>query len=450
MKFTNILKSLIVENSRFEILLDSLTKPTTDKQGNKKKPLISKEVFFELVKGDPTTKLNNVDLESATTKDYENVKAGKYVQWLVKRYLAPVTESQPGDSIYDREVKQMKERFLEDLYKVTDDLKKYERFKNRLPQEARDINKLSVAELYDYVKDFSLEKTKASKEEKKAAATTYQHPGGEVVFRGDKWTIVKITDQGQLGKDAACFYGGHHLTSSKGETNWCTSSPGYNWFERYIAKGPLYVVLPNGWEGKTGEKSGLPSKRYQFHFPDNQFMDVDDRQIDLVGFLNGEGSEMKEYFKPEFMKGLSQGTNSEKVVIDSLTGGAVGKFISLYGLDEIFSSLPENIKELQITNRDKEGLIINVPESIGNFKELKMILFDNCIDSIPDSICGLEKLRFIALMNNKNLTTVPECIKDLPNLFFLNLKGSTNVKVPAGILEKSNDVGNLMFDFQDV
>jgi hypothetical protein len=48
------------------------------------------------------------------------------------------------------------------------------------------------------------------------------------------------------------------------------------------------------------------------------------------------------------------------------------------------------------------------------------------------------------------LTTVPECIKDLPNLFFLNLKGSTNVKVPPGILENSNDVGNLMFDFQDL
>jgi hypothetical protein len=179
-------------------------------------------------------------------------------------------------------------------------------------------------------------------------------------------------------------------------------------------------------------------------------MDVDDRQIDLVGFLNGEGSEMKEYFKPEFMKGVSNGANSEKVIIDNLKSGAVGKFIALYGLSEIFNSLPENITELQITNRDQEGLIIEVPESIGNFKNLKMILFDNCIDSIPDSICGLEKLRFIALMNNKNLTTVPECIKDLPNLFFLNLKGSTNVKVPPGILENSNDVGNLMFDFQDL
>jgi hypothetical protein len=450
MKFTNILKTLIVESGKFQFLLDKYTKPTTDKEGNKKKPAISKEVFFELVKADPKSRLNNVDLETATVKDIENVHAGGYTEWLIRRYLSPVTESEPGDSAYDREVKQMKERFLEDLYKVTDYLKKYERFKNRLPQEARDINKLSVDELYNYVKDFSLEKTKASKEEKKQAASTYVHPGGDVVFRGDKWTVVKITDTGKLGKDAACFYGGNKLGSGKGETEWCTSSPGYNWFERYINKGPLYVVLPNNWSGKVGQTSSLPAQRYQFHFPDNQFMDVDDHQIDLVGFLNGEGSEMKEYFKPEFMKGVSNGANSEKVIIDNLKSGAVGKFIALYGLSEIFNSLPENITELQITNRDQEGLIIEVPESIGNFKNLKMILFDNCIDSIPDSICGLEKLRFIALMNNKNLTTVPECIKDLPNLFFLNLKGSTNVKVPPGILENSNDVGNLMFDFQDL
>ena len=46
---------------------------------------------------------------------------------------------------------------------------KFERFKNRLPQEYRDINKLTPDTLYDQVKDFSLEKTKASKEEKKEA-----------------------------------------------------------------------------------------------------------------------------------------------------------------------------------------------------------------------------------------------------------------------------------------
>ena len=57
--------------------------------------------------------------------------------------------------------KEYKDRFLEDLYKVTDDLKKFERFKGQLPQESRDIAKLTPDSLFGLVKDFKLEKTKA-------------------------------------------------------------------------------------------------------------------------------------------------------------------------------------------------------------------------------------------------------------------------------------------------
>jgi hypothetical protein len=41
MRFTSLLKSLIVEQSRFEILLNALTKPGEDKEGNKTKPKLS-------------------------------------------------------------------------------------------------------------------------------------------------------------------------------------------------------------------------------------------------------------------------------------------------------------------------------------------------------------------------------------------------------------------------
>ena len=43
MKFTSLLKSLIVEQSRFEVLLNNLTKPGEDKEGNKTKPKLSKK-----------------------------------------------------------------------------------------------------------------------------------------------------------------------------------------------------------------------------------------------------------------------------------------------------------------------------------------------------------------------------------------------------------------------
>jgi hypothetical protein len=446
MKFTSILKSVILEQSRFELLFDVLTKPTTNKEGKKVKPKLSKPEFIELVTADPTTRLNNVDMETADTKELAKVKAGKYVQWLIKNYLSLNTERQPGDYGYEQELNTTKALFIEDIYKVTNSLQKYEKFKGRLPEDMRDINKLTPDTLYDAVKDFSLEKTKASKEEKKEASQTFQHPGGEVAFRGPNWTVVEISDKGQLGKDAACFYGGHHLEPSKGETRWCTSSPGLNYFDRYIKDGPLYVIIPNNYTGKMGEKSGLPSERYQFHFPSNQFMDVHDHTVDLVGLLNGSMSELKEYFKPEFAKGLTVG--GENLVIDSFSTGAIGKFIGLYGLDDLMDSLPSTLKGFQIQNRDKNSIVVNIPESIGRLKNLEMILLDNCVESIPDSICSLPKLRFLALINNDKLRTIPGCLADLDNLYFLNLRGSNNAEIPESIKAKGTDMGGGMWDLQ--
>jgi hypothetical protein len=177
-------------------------------------------------------------------------------------------------------------------------------------------------------------------------------------------------------------------------------------------------------------------------------MDKDDRQQDLVQLLNGPMSELKDFFKPEFAKGLTVG--GEKLVIDSFSHGAIGKFIALYGLDDLIGSLPDTLKEFQIQNRDnKTDVLVKIPEEIGRFKDLHMILLDNCVDSIPDSVCTLPKLRFLALINNPKLRTIPECVGDLPNLYFLNLKGSENVKVPESIQAKGSDMGGGMWDLQE-
>ena len=439
MRFTSILRQVILEQSRFEILRDALTKSTQDKQGNKVKAKMTPQEFLMLVQADPTTKMNNVDPETANSKELEKIKAGKYVQWLIKNYLTPKTERQPGDTGYDREVKQVKETFMEDLYKVTDDLKKFERFKGKLPAEMRDINKLTPDALYDAVKDFDLTLATTTKSERKSAEV---HPGAKLLYDGDNWRVIEIKDKGVVGKEAACFYGGNNR-----ETRWCTSAPGASWFDRYIKDGPLYVVFnPN--DTDVASETGLPKTRYQFHFPSGQFMDKDDRSIDLVQYLNGPMKELKQVFKPEFAKGLTVG--GEKLVIDSFSHGAIGKFIALYGLDDLIGNLPETLKEFQIQNRDsKNEVLINIPEEIGRFKDLNMILLDNCVDHIPDAICTLPKLRFLAVINNPKLKSIPECIADLPSLYFLNLKGSNNVEVPESIKAKGTDMGGGMWDLQD-
>ena len=438
MKFTSLLKSIIVEQSRFEVLLNALTKPGEDKEGKKTKPKLSKKEFLNLVLADPTTRLNNVDVETATPEELGKIKAGSYVPWLIKNYLQPKTESSFGDYSYERDVKRSKEVFLEDLYKVTDDLKKFERFKGRLPQEMRDINKLTADQLYDAVKDFDLTLATTTKAERKSAPV---HPGAKLVFDGPNWRVVEIEDKGQVGKEAACFYGGNNV-----ETRWCTSAPGASWFERYIKDGPLYVVFdPN--DTDVSPNTGLPKTRYQFHFPSNQFMDKDDRQQDLVQLLNGPMNELKDFFKPEFAKGLT-GTSGKEFKVDGLSSGAVGKFISLYGLDDLIGSLPDTLESFSIQNRDsKDSVKIELPQEIGKFQNLVHIITDNVsFKSIPESVCDLPRLKFLAVMKNPELTTVPECIANLPSLMFLNLKESPNAKIPSSITEKGEEMQPGMWD----
>jgi hypothetical protein len=153
---------------------------------------------------------------------------------------------------------------------------------------------------------------------------------------------------------------------------------------------------------------------------------------------------IKEESKLKFAKGLTVG--GDKLVIDSFNQGAIGKFIGLYGLDELINSLPDTLTEFSIQNNDNNNIILHIPESISRLKKLETIVLRNCISEIPDSICELSNLRFIALMYNPNLTSIPDCIANLPKLLFVNLKGSNNVVVPESIKEKGEDYGEGLWE----
>ena len=440
MKFTNILKNIILEDSRFTLLYDKLV----DKGG--KKPQEGKIPFDTLktiIFADPTTRapqslLQNI--ETLTPEQMEIVKVGKYTQWLLKNFLKPTFEGEVevGSPQYKKMTKEYKDRFLEDLYKVTDDLKKFERFKGQLPQESRDIAKLTPDSLFGLVKDFKLEKTKGSKQEKEEAKLSYQYPGSTVAFRGPNWTVVKIEDQSELGKNAACFFGGYH-EADMGETRWCTSSPGLNYFDSHIKQGPLYVILPNNAD-KLGQKTGLPQERYQWHFQSNQFMDREDRRVNIIEMLQGKLSELREFFKPEFARGLTK-QNDKRLDINNDDSSAAGKFIQIYGYKELFDTLPDDMTQIIINNQKNNNIAFDIPESIGRFDKLQTLLLGGIVKSVPDSICNLKDLLLLSLPNNPQLTTLPVCIKDLPMLGFLNINGS-NVTIPEelkDVLEQEGD-----------
>lgn len=432
MKFNSVLRGLVLENARLEFLINQFTKPR--KKGEEKlPPVMDKASLMKIIANDPKSRVDGEDVK----------KVGEYTQWLIKQYLKLIP--QDGEEVDKRELKAKIDLFFEDLYKTKQDLEKFDRFKNRLGE--RDINKYSIDSLFDAVKDFSLEKTKATSDEKKEASKTFIFPGSELVYDGPNWAITKVTDKGALGKEAACFFGGYNQ-----ETRWCTSAPGLQWFEKYIKDGPLYQVFNKS--SKVTEKTGLPSERYQFHFPSGQFMDINDRQIQLVDFLNGPGEEMKEYFRPEFLKGLATGSKSDKITVN-YPNDSSSQYIALYGFDEFFENLPENISRLEFSVNSRGGDNqfsggMPIPDSLGKFKNLDAIHLQNIVSSLPASIGELKNLIFLSLPENKNLKELPKEIANLPNLSVINLKGSNpNIKIPDEILKKAEDPQSGLHIFLD-
>ena len=454
MKITSLLSTLILEQSRFQVLFDKMVKPA-EGAGKKAKGLMDFDTLKQIIFADPTTKApENFDIEGASSQDMENVKVGKFTQWLLKNYISvsPAQlglpdETDPKSRQYQSAKNEYIRLFMEDLFKTTDDLKKFEKVKQYFPQDKRDINKFTAKSLFDFLESFQLPENLKKKKEKQELKKEirkeregFSHPGSQILMVGDNYTLIKIEGTGEKQREAASWFGGYY-DYDNGESRWCTSPPNSSYFLTYAKDGPLYVLLANDDKGLVGKRTGLPQDRYQFHFPSNQFMDRADRQINLVEFLNTKAPDLKEIFKPEFAKGLvNKGGNKVEI---NYPESSAGKFVALYGFDELFDSLPETIEHLLINNKSKESIALDVPESLGKFKNLQALLLQNIVKSIPETIGNLQNLNFLALPANKELVSLPVNIIKLPNISFINLKDSNpNVKIPPALKEKLSDEGN--------
>ena len=445
MKFTSLLSNLITENARLQLLFDKFVKPNPNARAEPGRPargIMDFDTLKNIIFGDPDTKVpNGFNKEGATFEEMSKVKVGKYVQWMLKNFVQPKLEYEVGTPEYKRAAQEYRRLFIEDMDKINVDLLKFERFKGKLPEDQRDINKLTPAELSLAVDEFKLTKdSKSAKEERITKENPFQYPGSKIEIVTPNWTIVKIDENTDEGKNAGAYFGGYYDTRDEfDETNWCTSKLDGTYFAHYIKDGPYYVVLPNT-STEYGKKTGLPKERYQFHFQSNQYMDRRDRGINLVEFLNGKGADLKEYFKPQFATNLATGGGD--IVEINYPDSASGKFIALYGFNELFDSLPDTITKLLITNKSQERIALEVPASIGRFKNLEALMLNNIAKTLPDTVCQLKKLNFLALPSNKDLQSLPECIKELPELAFINLKDvNPNIKIPPGLKDRLEDEG---------
>lgn len=462
MKIQNVLKTILLEDSRFEKQYQQFVLPSEKHP----KGIMPFEQYKTFVFADPETKKpENFDEDGASVEDMKNVTIGPHVQWLIKHFLKPsdeelkkIDDSLTIDDFKNKTdkaknaVKRFRHFYIEDLFKLTDILSKFKDIKQYLPVEKRDVLKLKPDELFDLYTELPDEvkekldklsvKTQARKERKD---DRFAHPGGKIIFRGPNYTVVKIESTGADGQEAASYYGGYYDWSN-GESKWCTSPPNSSHFRSHIVQGPLYVILANDDKGKVGKRTGLPTERYQFHFGNyTQMKDVMDYEISLDLLTDGPLSEVKEVFKDEILKDYyrrNEGASKMKLELGSSSSPG-GLFVTLYGIDELINKMPKEIKTLYIGNTSNRNFAIDFPPTLGNLTNIRSLGLSNCVKSLPDTICNMKDLDFLILDKNKEMETIPACLANLDGLSVINLRGSNpNLVIPTEIAKEFHNDDN--------
>ena len=408
----NTIKELILEQSRYEVLMKKFTEPK--KKG--KKALMDKDTLMAFMKADPTTRQTDEEIK----------KVGAYSQWVIKQYMnlqqscdqAHTYDPKPN-SPWSQCLEEDQRLFMEDLYKVTEDLLKFDHLK-KTPKYTgeKDINKFkSTQELYDAIKDYKIDT-----EELTTTKAERIRDDAEVVHEDSDWIIII-----PHSKEASCHYGG-------GQSRWCTASKSSNYYDHYSKQGPLYMVMRK----EDAQKGPNESKSHQFHFESNSFMNAEDRQIDLATFFN-QYPELKPFFQDKFARYLDKNFG-EKIEV-RYPNDTVSKYISIYGFEDFFKRIPQGLKRLDIEYNDrghgekKDRPGFDLPD-LTPYKNMEVLHVEGLLSSIPDSVGQLQKLEFISVPNNPNLKEIPAVVANLPNLEVLNIK-QTPAQVPFELEEKA-------------
>ena len=417
--FKEILTNLIIEDSRYDVLMKKYTEPK--KKG--KKAQMDKDLLIDLMQADPTTK-GDFDGDR-DTRDVQ--KVGAYTNWLIKQWLGlqqkADAEHDYGTPEWTQKLERLQELFMEDLYKVTEDLEKFHYLKKTKKYKGqKDIGQIkSVDDLYDNVKDYQVSKDEITKTKAERLRDDV-----DKVYEDDKWLILV-----PKSKEASCHYGG-------GQTRWCTASKSSNYYDHYAKQGPLYMMMYKEDAGKAPAEN----RSHQFHFESNSFYNAQDRSIDLGSFF-ATYPELKPFFKEKFATFM--GKDYGKQVQLRYPNDTASKYISIYGFDEFFEALPETLERLDIEisnsrgygQKDQKTPAFRLPDDITRFKNLEMLHIEGMLSELPDEVGELKNLQFISIPNNPNLVHIPESIANLPNLEVLNVKNNSKMVISHKIMEKA-------------
>jgi hypothetical protein len=248
----------------------------------------------------------------------------------------------------------------------------------------------------------------------------------ELVFENDKWVIV-ITHNKLANTEFGKF------------TTWCTA--GTRWgsmFESYHGRGELFVLIRKGY-GSKKEIKERPEYRLQFHFEDDQFMDANDKRIDINKFLFNN-KEVKDYFKSYIVKtALPRRRAKNMRQMDEI------KYLLGLGFgDEIIKILKESKPE----SMDFSQHIIEMQylDNIGEVTSLKKLDLTECkLTYLPESIRHLKNLKYLKFRNNTSVTKIPDWVSELTNLETLDCAGCDIEEI--GDLSGNTNLKELVIDF---
>ena len=163
-----------------------------------------------------------------------------------------------------------------------------------------------------------------------------------------------------------------------------------------------------------------------------------------IAILNLPGmSKLKEEMKSKFATDFQSGDN----VTIKIPAQKEGKYIALYGFDELIKNLSSNVKFFEIICTEKNYPQYDLPtEFCDRFTQLETLVMENIVASIPDNISNLRNLTVLNLKGNQNLLTLPSSILKMGNLDMVILRNAPqNFTPPQGFEEYFEDMGDNFF-----
>ena len=295
-------------------------------------PKISETDFREIVELDPTYKGND--------------SVGKYTKWLLNLYNKK------------RFVLKEKKNHIKDL------LLQFEYKKKALKN--RDIGYYKTLEQLE--ETLSNTQVELSKRQKLRQVTKQKHninPEEEIIteYEDEDWIM-------QIPKTyaASCKLGE--------ETNWCTASKSNEWyFDHYKEKGDLHIL--------TNKHNS--EEKYQFHFESCQFMDKNDKSIDLKKILNKRiKKHITNKYKYFFIYNILYKKQGDKLIAKYCFGNSTPKF----------SKRTKIIGDRCCYDKKSKGNII-IPDSVEKIE-----------DGAFEFMTNTKK---IIISENSNLITIGRC-----------------------------------------